>query len=58
MDNLTDGLHLEVDLMFGPCNDPSCPGSKLATAEVPVDLSWPKREHLRLVTDTDLGVDE
>jgi hypothetical protein len=45
-----DDLHLEADLFFGPCLDPSCPGSKLATDRGPVvDLSWPSRDHLRLV---------
>jgi len=49
-------LHLEADLFFGPCNDPACPGSRVAADAQAVDLHWPQRDHLRLVSD-DEGLD-
>lgn len=48
-----DDLHLEADRIFGPCNDPSCPGSSTAAAHATRpdrDGSW--RGHLRLVGDS------
>lgn len=48
--------HLEADLFFGPCNDPDCPGSRVAADRPAVDIHWPLRNHLRLVSD-DEGLD-
>lgn len=44
-----DDLHLEVDLFFGPCNDPECPGSRFVGRERRLDLAWPTREQQRLM---------
>jgi hypothetical protein len=45
-----DDLHLEADRIFGPCNDPTCPGSRPAPGrEARLDLDWAGRGHLRLV---------
>lgn len=49
-----DDLHLEADRFFGPCNDPSCPGSRPeAEHAARLDLDWTGRGHLRLVPDTE-----
>lgn len=45
-----DDLHLEVDLFFGPCNDPTCPGAILSAAQRPrVDLGWPSKDYLHVI---------
>lgn len=39
-----DDLHLQADLFFGPCNDPDCPGAKLASGHSGrprLELVWP-----------------
>ena len=47
-----DDLHLEADRIFGPCNDPTCPGSNSAAGrDTRLDLDWTGRANLRLVTD-------
>lgn len=47
-----DDLHLEADRIFGPCIDPTCPGSRPTTGRTARhDLDWPGRGHLRLVRD-------
>ena len=47
-----DDLHLEADRIFGPCNDPTCPGSRPTRGRTArLDLDWPGRGHLRLVRD-------
>lgn len=47
-----DDLHLEADRIFGPCNDPTCPGSSPMTGRTTrLDLDWPGRGHLHLVRD-------
>lgn len=46
-------LHLEADLFFGPCNDPSCPGSRLVSREPQLELVWPTNEQQRLIEDAD-----
>ena len=49
-----DDLHLEADRLFGPCNDPACPGSRPTTDRAArLDLDWPGRGHLRLVRDSE-----
>lgn len=45
MDDL-DELHLEADRLFGPCNDPGCPGSRQQAAPG-------LRRHLQLVRDAE-----
>ncbi len=52
-----DDLHLEADLFFGPCNDPDCPGSRVAADRPAVDIHWPLRNHLRLVGDDPPSLD-
>ena len=60
-----DDLHLEADLFFGPCLDRSLAqqvpleagqlgvgepvGAQVGHRGPVVDLSWPSRDHLRLV---------
>jgi len=45
-------MHLEADRIFGPCNDPTCPGSNSAAGrDTRLDLDWTGRANLRLVTD-------
>ena len=34
-----DDLHLEADRIFGPCNDPTCPGSR-STVEHAHASTW------------------
>jgi hypothetical protein len=49
-----DDLHLEADRIFGPCNDPTCPGSRSTVEhDARLDLDWTGRVHLRLVTDAE-----
>lgn len=38
-------LHLEADRLFGPCNDPACPGA----------IEQPKRRHLQVVREGTAG---
>lgn len=35
-----DDAHLQADLFFGPCNDPDCPGARLASGEPRLELVW------------------
>lgn len=49
---MMDDLHLQADLVFGPCNDPDCPGAALAAGERRLELVWPTREEQQL-TDGD-----
>ena len=48
-----DDPHLEADLFFGPCNDPVCPGSRLAPREPQLELVWPTRDQQRLIEGSD-----
>lgn len=52
-----DDLHLQADLFFGPCNDPDCPGAKLAHATTRLELVWPQRWRERPLDDPDPGLD-
>lgn len=49
-----DDLHLQADLFFGPCNDPDCPGTQLASerlGKARLELVWPTREQRDLIED-------
>ena len=44
-----DDMHLEADRIFGPCNDPTCPGSSSAAGrDARLDLDWTGRANIRL----------
>lgn len=49
-----DDPHFEADLFFGPCSDPNCPAVRLIeSSQQRLDVGWPSRDHLRLITDED-----
>ena len=39
-----DEAHLEADRIFGPCNDPTCPGSRLRAVPDPDERPLSSRE--------------
>lgn len=48
-----DDLHLQADLVFGPCNDPSCPGSHHGSSPQRLELVWPSPTQERPIEDGD-----
>lgn len=48
-----DDLHLEADLLFGPCNDPDCPSATLSAREPRLELVWPTAEQQQLIGGPD-----
>ncbi len=48
-----DDLHLQADLFFGPCNDPSCPGSRYGSSPRRLELVWSNPEQQQLIDDSD-----